>query len=188
MLMTRWDCILILSAFTKNKTLPYDMDKLYTNAKLLQEEMDFGNASKIKKSFSSASTINVVMNEFKRTYNYGLRNHFNVIPINNNIYQLNLKFQKDFFDVSSKIYNDIKIHNKEVEINIEIDSKLYPFYPPKIRLISPRLLNHLNGRIATMECLLLSNWNPIYNIETLITHFKNLMNQYGEIDVNGGKV
>ncbi|XWV24768.1 ubiquitin-conjugating enzyme E2 [Tupanvirus deep ocean] len=173
-----------LSKYTKSIKLPFDMEKLYENAKKLQEEMDFGNSVKVKKSFSSASAIRVVMNEFKRIYQIGLRNNYSVLPIKDNIYNLKLKFHKDFFDPTSKIYADINKYNKNVEIDIQIDSKLYPFYPPKVRLVTPRLTNHMNGRIATMECLLLSKWSPLFSVDTIITHFKNLMNQYAEIDTS----
>ncbi|XWV26011.1 ubiquitin-conjugating enzyme E2 [Tupanvirus soda lake] len=173
-----------LSRYTKSIKLPFNMEKLYENAKKLQEEMDFGNSVKVKKSFSSASAIRVVMNEFKRIYQIGLRNNYSVTPINDNIYNLKLKFNKDFFETTSKIYNDINKYNKNVEIDIQIDSKLYPFYPPKVRLVTPRLTNQMNGRIATMECLLLSKWSPLFSIDTIITHFKNLMNQYAEIDTS----
>ncbi|AYV85775.1 MAG: ubiquitin-conjugating enzyme E2 [Satyrvirus sp.] len=171
-----------LSKYTKTKKLPFDMDKLFENAKKLQEEMDFGNSSKVKKTFNPNSAIRVIINEFKKVYLLGLRNHYNLSPINDNVYYLKLKFNKEFFDSSSKIYNDIDVYNKDVEITIQIDSKLYPFYPPRVKLISPRLNNYMNGRIATMDCLLLSKWNPLYNIETIINCFRDLMNKYAEID------
>lgn len=174
-----------LSSYIKVKKLPFDMDKLYENAQKIQEEMDFGNSSKIKKSFSSSGAIRVVMNEFKHLFFLGVRNFYTVEPINNNVYYLKLIFSKDFFDKSSKIYADLDLHNKKIEISIRFDSKLYPFYPPKLQLLNPRLNNHMNSRIATMECLLLSRWNPNQNIEVVISYLRDLINQYGEIDLSG---
>lgn len=171
-----------LSEYTKTRMMPFDMDKLSENARKLQNEMEFGNVTKIKNSFNSSSAIRVVCNEFKRVYNMGLRNNYSVMPINDNIYHLKFKFEKKFFDTASIIYSNLEGSKTYVEIDMKIDSKLYPFYPPKIRLISPRLKNHMNCRIATMECLLLSNWNPIYGLETIIDHFRNLMNKYAEIE------
>ena len=174
-----------LAQFTKRTKLPFDMDKLYANARTMQEEMEFGKSSAVKKSFSSTSAIRVIMNEFRRIYAQGLRSKYTVQPVNDNVYHLRMKFDKDFFDKSSQIYTDIIKYNKNVEIDIQIDSKLYPFYPPKVRLICPRLLNHMNGRIATMECLLLSKWSPLFTIETVIhSHFKKLMDRYGQIDAS----
>jgi ubiquitin-protein ligase len=173
-----------LCKYTKNVRLPFDMDKLFENAKKMQDEMDFCVPQKSNNSFSSASAIRVVLNEFKKLYYAGLRNNYSIFPVDDNIYRLKIKFNKDFFDSTSKIYNDIKKFNVDVEIDVQLDGKLYPFYPPKVKLVSPRLLNHMNGRIATMECLLLSKWNPAFSIETIIGHFKNLMDQYAEIDTS----
>ena len=173
-----------LADYTKSNKMPFDEEKLLENAKKVQGEMEFGNTNKVNKSFSSNSAIRVVYNEFKRVYNMGLRNNFTISPIDNNIYNLMITFNKEFFDKTSKIYQDITQFNKSVIINVKIDGKLYPFYPPKIKLMSPRLKNHMNCRIATMECLLLSNWNPEFSLETILKYFKDLMNLHGEIDTS----
>jgi ubiquitin-protein ligase len=171
-----------LSKFIKVSKLPFDLEKLSAKAMELQNEMDFGSSSKIKKMFSASGAIRVIINEFKRIYFHGLKNNYSVMPVNDNVYHLKLQFNKDFFNRESKIYQDILKMNKKIEIEIQVDSKLYPFYPPKVRLISPRLKNHLNSRIATMECLLPSKWNPVFSVETIVQYFKDLMDQYGEID------
>ena len=172
-----------LTKYIKDQAIPFDMDKLFPNATKLQEEMEFGNKTKVTYSFTNTSAVRVVMNEFKCTYLSGVRNNFTVSPIKDNIYHLSLVFSKDFFDKSCKIYADIDKLGKNIEIEIRLEGKLYPFYPPKVKIISPRMLNHVNCKIATMECLLLSNWRPIFNIETVINHFKNIMDQFGEIDI-----
>ena len=175
-----------LSEYTKNTSLPYDMEKLYINAQDLHKKMHFHNSFKTIKSFSYNAAIRVIMNELKYLCCLGLKNKFSVSPINENIYHLRFTFTKDYFDASSKIYIDNK-NNKCIEIEILIDSKFYPFYPPKVRLISPRFCNNLNYRIAMMECLLANNWDSSFNIETIITQFKKITENYGEIDLDTGK-
>lgn len=178
---------LSLGNCARNVDLPFDMDALYANAKKMQDDMAFGNASRMgsNKTFSSASTVWVVMNEFKNLYYRGLREHYSTSPIDSNIYHMRIAFDRDFFDTSSQIYKDLGPEAK-VEIEIKLESKLYPFYPPKVKLISPRLADHMCGRIATMECLMLSRWNPTFGIETIIGHFQSLMNQYARIESVGG--
>ena len=170
-----------------NSSMSFNFDKLYDNAKKLQDEMEFGNSTRVKKLFSSASAVLVVLNEFKKLYQVGLYNNYRAEPINDNIYHLKIRFDREFFDVNSVIYKDIVNSSAIVEIEIQIDSKLYPFYPPKVKLLRPRLMNNMNGRIATMECLLLSKWSPMFSIETIIMHFKNLMNRYAVIDKSSDK-
>ncbi len=173
-----------LSKYTFSENLPFNTDELIKTAKKLQKEMDFGNASKIKKTFSDMAAIIAVVNELKNIYKHGRTNHYTVMPVNNNIYNLRIIFQKDFFNKSSKIYSDMVTYDKPIELDILIDGKLYPFYPPKLRLISPRLTNNLNERVSTMECLFISNWNPQNDILLLIDHIRNLLNENGGIDTD----
>ncbi|MEM3062534.1 MAG: ubiquitin-conjugating enzyme E2 [Nitrososphaerota archaeon] len=171
-----------LGKYVRDSKFPFDENKLIANAKKLQEETNFGNISQIIKTFSPIGAINVILNEFRNLYYSGLKNNYSIYPINENLYHLKLTFAKEFFDIESKIYKDISRHGKSIEIEIKINGKLYPFYPPRVRLVTPGLAKQIYGRIATMECLLLSKWDPHFTIESIIGHFKKVMDQYGEFD------
>eukprot|EP00478_Filoreta_tenera_P006017 GABV01007559.1.p1 GENE.GABV01007559.1~~GABV01007559.1.p1 ORF type:complete len:106 (-),score=40.92 GABV01007559.1:3-320(-) len=46
----------------------------------------------------------------------------------------------------------------DVEIDIKFPMDLFPFYPPTIRLVRPRLENMLFSRIVLMDELRLDKW------------------------------
>ena len=46
-----------------------------------------------------------------------------------------------------------------VELRMVFQTDLYPFYPPSIRLVRPRLKGHVMERLASLPCLKLAHWN-----------------------------
>lgn len=177
-----------LGKYVRDDNFPFDENKLIANAIRLQDKTNFDNVFHIIKTFSPIGAVNVILNEFKKLYYSGLKNNYSVYPINENLYHLKLVFAKEFFDIGSKIYKDIGQYGKSVEIEIKINGKVYPFYPPRVRIVTPGLVKRIYGRVATMECLLLSKWNPHFTIESIIGHFKKLMDQYGEFDTTATEV
>ena len=88
--------------------------------------------------------------------------------------------------------NDIKdTDNLEFEMNIittkditiklllSIDSDLHPFYPPKLKIISPSVKLNLAATISNLDILKIDNWNPTINFELLI---KNLASNLDNIE------
>ena len=85
--------------------------------------------------------------------------------IDDNIYEWNVKFNGKKFPAQSKICEDLmRLDNLYgvgyIELRVSFLMELYPFYPPSIRLVRPRLENYMFGRIVTMKELQLSQWNP----------------------------
>src|SRR5207244_4200490 len=92
-------------------------------------------------------------------------------------------FQSDFFDSKSKIYSELVPQKKStVEVEIILEDCSYPFSPPKVRIISPRLKYPLAVTVSTMKILNRNEWRPNYNIELIITNFKKIMDDHAEID------
>jgi len=62
--------------------------------------------------------------------------------------------------------------NKELVINLTIsfDPQLYPFYPPTIRYINPIAKSSLIYQMSNLDILKLENWNPVINMDWLITN------------------
>ncbi len=65
--MIQWVFISIYQTTPKTKKCHLIWEKLFMNAEKLQNEMYFGNTSKVKKSFSSRSAIIVAINELKKS-------------------------------------------------------------------------------------------------------------------------
>ena len=77
-----------------------------------------------------------------------------IYPFENNIYDLRFHFK-------SNLLNDY------FEIQFIIDSKLYPFFPPKIDIIHPKLKAPLYMGIINLNVFKLANWNSVIPLEWL---------------------
>lgn len=172
-----------LDKYLKDHRMPFDVDKLMSHAEKIQEEMSFGSVSKVYIRFSPRGAIRVVINEFINLYRYGMSNHFRTWPINDNVYHLGVSISPSFFATSSRIYQQMHQLQRNIELEIFIDAKLHPFYPPKLKLISPRLKNNLNVKIATMDCIQICEWKPTCSLQSVLNHFRDIMNDYAEIDM-----
>lgn len=61
---------------------------------------------------------------------------------------------------------------------------LFPFYPPSVRPVWPRLENFFMIRIVCMDELMVNKWNPFGDLTNIFRIIKKLMAQFGEVDVN----
>ena len=169
-----------LKPYIKSNEFPFDFKKIHDCAIKYQDMMEFGNSMQVKKSFGIDGSYFAIINELKQIYLYGLKNNFIVNLMNDNIYQWKICFSREFFEKDTKIYENLEKSN--IEILLSFDSKLYPFYPPKLIIVHPRLLDNLHVKIATMEILQLDKWKSFYNVEKIISNFRYLVNNYGMID------
>ena len=104
--------------------------------------------------------------------------------VDDNIYHWKVKLDK--FDKGSALYEgmnqlqaDYQYDHVELELNFTID--LYPFYPPLIKVIRPRFEGFMMGRIASMEILQLSKWNPIVSMKSVIGEIKSLIQHWARV-------
>ena len=170
-----------LSEYTKTFNFPYDVDKLVQTALNNQTQMTTDKISKINPNLNPKRLINMLINEIKYLHREGSKNNFELSIIDNNIYHLRLKFFRDFFGCKSKIYSELV--SSDVQLEINLDHGLYPFYPPAIWIMQPRLKNQLNKSISHMDILSPKNWSPTYNLETFMKCFRQLMTDSAEIDM-----
>ena len=70
-----------------------------------------------------------------------------------------------------------------VELRMVFQTDLYPFYPPSIRLVRPRLKGHIMERLASLPCLKLAHWNPMARISELLEDVKSFLLDLGEVDL-----
>lgn len=79
-------------------------------------------------------------------------------PINNSIFSLLIKL---YFQ------NDITL-----SIKIELDNKLYPFYPPEIEIISPKVKLPLYFAILNLNITKINIWNSSLSLEWIIVNLE----------------
>eukprot|EP01132_Coremiostelium_polycephalum_P001414 gene1414-1783_t len=152
-------------------------------AKLGQRAKD----PKVKSIFSSDAAFGVLTNDLLSIMQNVHSLGFSAQPIDDNIYFWSVKIFG--FDPNSKIYSHLQEINKEfgydyVEFQVLFTEDLYPFYPPTVKIIRPRLQGFLIGKVSHMEILALENWNPICDMRFVLNHLKEVLEKHGQLDVN----
>ena len=142
-------------------------------------------ASGVVNKFDSMKIINIVINEIKYIYKLSLMRGYQLELIDNNIYSLRLIFGATFFNPMSKIFSELSVENKKVEINIILNNRTYPFNPPKVMLISPRFTNDIFQKICQMNILGWGKWTQACDIELLISFIKEIMESESDIKIAG---
>eukprot|EP01083_Nonionella_stella_P031450 86143_1 len=110
-----------------------------------------------------------------------------VHPVDDNIYHWRVRMSQ--FNESCRLNMDLtKLDSlygySYVELDIKFSMDIYPFYPPDVRLVKPRLENFMFGRIVCMEELQLSKWNPVRQISDIFKAIKRLLTKYGAVNVD----
>lgn len=94
----------------------------------------------------------LILTEIKKinsTYDYP----HSIIPINNNIFRLQV---------------NLKVKDVNLELIIELDSKLYPFFPPKIEISKPKVKLPLYFAVMNLDITKIINWNSAMSLEWII--------------------
>ena len=104
---------------------------------------------------SSAQTIQLIINEIKKVNTNKEYKHYITID-QTNIFSLIIRLDLDI--------------NEIIEFRLIIDPYFYPFIPPKIEYIKPKIKLELLYSIINLDILILQNWCPTITLEYLITN------------------
>ena len=129
-------------------------------SKTLRDSKTSVDISKFPKEllFNPNQIYQIIIQEIKQINKNTTYRHY-IEPINNNPYLL--KF------VSFLTNKDFKSESLEMKINL--DPKLYPFFPPRIEIIKPSIKLPLVHSLMNLKLLKLENWNPTLSLEWLLT-------------------
>jgi ubiquitin-protein ligase len=112
----------------------------------------------------------LILNEIKNI-NSNYNHSHTIVPIDNNIYILKAK---------------IFLNNIDIELKITLNSNLYPFYPPELEIIAPKVSLPLYYAIKNLNIIKLNNWNSAISLEWIINNLseklKPIINEHIEID------
>ncbi len=144
--------------------------------------------SKVKKSncFSNDVSFQVLFNEFSRFKLEPLQD-ICIEILNNNLYHWKVYLRN--FDYSSPFGIDlIEKDIEEVILEVEFVQDLYPFFPPRVTILTPRLKNNLLYHISNLFILRFENWIPTNNIQTILQDIKRILERFGRIDLESESI
>jgi ubiquitin-protein ligase len=119
----------------------------------------------------------LIINEIKKVNRNKSYDHY-IVPDEINPYSLiiRLKFKKD--SVIQK--NMDKIKCEYMEMKFILDPKTYPYMPPKLEYVKPRIKQQLLISLLNLDILNIANWNYTITFDYIIPNLAN------EIELKGG--
>ena len=159
---------------------PIDFDLLEKESKIHREMKTIFDISKFPKEllFNSNQIFQIIKNEIK-SINENMKYKHYVQPIMNNPYYLSLKLK-----LNNPIMKTIqeKFGYDYIELKINIEPKMYPFYSPKFEFIKPPIKLPLVHNLMNLNIIKNENWNPTIKLEWLITNIadklENIIQDY----------
>jgi ubiquitin-protein ligase len=156
---------------TINEFCKYTID--YT--KLLNE------LNKVKNTNDKFSTIPKQLLLTQQQYNTILINEIKNININKDYLHYIIPDETNPYNLYVRIFFDNPLIKAKkdfdyMEIKLIIHPYMYPFYPPKLEYIKPKIKLELLLSLLNLNILKLENWNPAISLEYLITNLANELN------------
>jgi len=154
---------------------PIDFDVLEKESKNFRETYQSVDMSKIPKEllFNTNQIFKIIKNEIISINENITYKHY-IEPIMNNPYDLSLKL---------KLNNPIMktIHEKfgydYIELKINFDPKMYPFYPPKFEFIKPSIKLPLVYNLKNLNILKNENWNSTIRLDFIINNLSEKLDK-----------
>jgi ubiquitin-protein ligase len=159
----------VFHVYNENTKINIDYNLIEKNS-LNYKESNWIN-TKIPKEllFNENKIREILLYEIKKI-NTNFEHEHLIEPINN-IYNLSLK---------------LKLTSRIIEFEIKINSKLYPFLPPKFELVKPNIKSSLKYELANLDILKLNNWISTISLEWLIINIALILDPVIEdyIEIN----
>merc|ERR1719228_3251739 len=106
--------------------------------------------------------------------------------VSDNIFQWNVKMRFTAQD-SSALQQDFAHCREEfgydyIELQLDFSMDLYPFFPPLVKVIRPRLQGSMMLRVTTMEILKLTYWDPARDMKSVLMDIKAFLSTWARLD------
>jgi len=113
----------------------------------------------------------LIINEMKKVNRSKDYSHY-VISDPSNPYIIILRIKFNINTQIGKIFSEIKKNfgYDYIEIKLKLDPKTYPFIPPKLEYVKPKIKLSLLLSLMNLDILKLENWNSTITLEYLITN------------------
>ena len=135
--------------------------------------------------YSSDIIFSIVSNELFKLKNQKCEKYQIHIP-EDNIYNFKVRYN---FPDSDSLNKQLQQVNKNfgynyIEINLSLNMNLYPFFPPSIKIMRPKINNSIIYGIMDLEFLKYENWNPTNSLEFVINAIHQVLEKHALIMVD----
>lgn len=136
--------------------------------------------------FTSAAASGILTNDLVSIMDSAHMTGIMADTVDDNIFQWNVKI--NVFNENSNLDSDFRELEKKfgydyIELQLDFSMDLYPFFPPLVKVIRPRLQGSMMLRVTTMEILKLSYWNPARNMKSVLVDIKMFLQTWARLDL-----
>ena len=139
-----------------------------------------------KQVFTSAAASGILTNDLVSIMSSTHVTGIDADTIDDNIFQWNVKL-KDFSEGSNLDADFKELQSRfgydYIELQLDFSMDLYPFFPPLVKVIRPRLQGSMMLRVTTMEILKLSYWNPAKSMKAVLDDIKTFLQTFARLDL-----
>merc|ERR1719234_722968 len=139
-----------------------------------------------KQVFTSAAASGILTNDLVLIMESKEETAVEADTVSDNIFQWNVKMS-DFPD-SPHLQEDFEQLEAEfgynyIELQLDFSMDLYPFFPPLVKVIRPRLQGSMMLRVTTMEILKLTYWDPARDMKSVLMDIKAFLSTWARLDL-----
>jgi len=139
-----------------------------------------------KQVFTSAAASGILTNDLVNIMESTKETHIVADTVGDNIFQWNVKLS-EFSDTAldqdfRNLLEDFEYDYIELQLDFSMD--LYPFFPPLVKVIRPRLQGSMMLRVTTMEILKLTYWDPARDMKSVLLDIKTFLSTWARLDLN----
>lgn len=147
-------------------------------------ETEFAQNDNVKSLYNETIIANILVEEYLKCWENMKNLGLTLELINNNVFSWRLKF--DTFTNQNLMEDLCRTHQSHginyIEVDMFFHGKLYPNYPPVIRITKPTLSDRLSHRISNSKMTQLAYWTPSRSVMYIITRLQHLLNTYASVD------
>jgi len=140
--------------------------------------------SQPKQVFTSAAASGILVNDLVGIMETKGSQGVVADTVGDNIFQWNVKLSN--FE-GTLLNEDLAMIKEEfgydyIELQLDFSMDLYPFFPPLVKVIRPRLQGSMMLRVTTMEILKLTYWDPARDMKSVLTDIRNFLSTWARLD------
>jgi len=139
-----------------------------------------------KQVFTSAAASGILINDLVSIMESSKETFIVADTVGDNIFQWNVKLS-EFSDTAldqdfRHLLEDFDYDYIELQLDFSMD--LYPFFPPLVKVIRPRLQGSMMLRVTTMEILKLTYWDPARDMKSVLLDIKTFLSTWARLDLS----
>jgi len=158
-----------------------------SSSRKLYQGPDTGKVRQPKQIFSTNAASGILTNDLVKIMETAKETGIVADTILDNIFQWNVKMSE--FGPESPLDKDCRELKEKfgydyIELQLDFSMDLYPFYPPLVKVIRPRLQGSMMLRVTTMDILRLTNgWDPAKDMKSVLIVIKQFLAHRARLNV-----